>query len=409
MRVAVLDPFSGIAGDMFLAALIDLGLDKDWLRALPARLGLEDIRVDIREVLRGQLACWKVDFDIPPQPHGRHIGEIRRMVAASEAPEPVRVLADAAFTAIASAEAEIHGMTPEEVHLHEVGAVDAILDVVGSIWGLAELGVERVYCGALRVGDGSVRAAHGTLPVPAPATLKLLEGHPIRPGPDGAGELVTPTGAALVRVLSAGPPPAEYIPLASGLGAGTKDFPDRANALRIILAETADTTGGGGGGESLALVAADIDDASPEYLAAVANDLREDGALDVVLIPVVMKKGRPGTRIEVLCTHDTADTFELVLLRDTPSIGVRRMTVTRRALPRASETVDVLGHEVEVKVVQRPGGRRTGKPEFDDVRRVALATGRPAADIFDLARRVWERAGRGKGIPAAGVRPDTTD
>lgn len=392
MRVAVLDPFSGIAGDMFLGALIDLGLEPDWLRKLPERLGLEDIGVDIREVLRGQLACWKVDFDIPPQPHGRHIGEIRRLVAESGAPARVRELADRAFTAIATAEGEIHGMAPEEVHLHEVGAVDAILDVVGSIWGLAELGVEAVYCGPLRVGDGTVRAAHGVLPVPAPATLKLLEGYPIRPGPPGAGELVTPTGAALVRVLSAGPPPDEYVPVASGLGAGTKDFPDRANALRIVLAELQPRDATGPADETLHVLTCDLDDASPEYLAAVADELREAGALDVVLVPVVMKKGRPGTRIEVLCRVEDSPRLQAKVLEDTPSLGVRRAAVQRRALERVVETVEVLGHEIAVKVVTSPGGRRRGKPEFEDVRRVALATGHSAGDIFQLARRAWERA-----------------
>ena len=391
MRIAVLDPFSGIAGDMFLGALVGVGLDREWLRALPERLGLEDVRVDIREVLRGQLACWKVEFDIPPQPHGRHIAEIRRLVAASGAPEPVRRLADAAFTAIATAEGEMHGMSPDEVHLHEVGAVDAILDIVGSIWGLHELGIERVFCGALRVGDGTVRAAHGILPVPAPATLKLLEGHPIRPGPEGAGELVTPTGAALVRVLSAGPPPAEYVPVASGFGAGTKDFADRANALRIVLADVT-VAEVDGQRESLEMLVADIDDGSPEYLAAVADELRDAGALDVVLVPVVMKKGRPGTRIEVLCRADQAFDYELRMLRDTTTIGVRRLTVTRRALERTVEAVDVLGHRVAMKVVALPGGGRRAKPEYEDVRRVALATGRPATDIFDIARRAWERA-----------------
>ena len=391
MRIAVLDPFSGIAGDMFLGALVGVGLDREWLRALPERLGLDDVRVDIREVLRGQLACWKVEFDIPPQPHGRHIAEIRRLVAASGTPEPVRRLADAAFTAIATAEGEMHGMSPDEVHLHEVGAVDAILDIVGSIWGLHELGIERVFCGALRVGDGTVRAAHGILPVPAPATLKLLEGHPIRPGPEGAGELVTPTGAALVRVLSAGPPPAEYVPVASGFGAGTKDFADRANALRIVLADVT-VAEVEGQRESLEMLVADIDDGSPEYLAAVADELRDAGALDVVLVPVVMKKGRPGTRIEVLCRADQASDYELRMLRDTTTIGVRRLTVTRRALERTVEAVDVLGHRVAMKVVALPGGGRRAKPEYEDVRRVALATGRPATDIFDIARRAWERA-----------------
>jgi len=391
MRTAILDPFSGIAGDMALGALLGVGLDAGWLRALPARLGLADVRVEIREVLRGELVCWKVDFEIPPQPHGRHIAQIRELVGRSGAPESVRRRADAAFTAIASAEGEIHGVSAEEVHLHEVGAVDAILDVVGVIWGLDELAVEDVRCGALRTGDGTVRAAHGLLPVPAPATLKLLEGLPIRPGPDGAGELVTPTGAALVRVLASGPPPAEYVPVRSGYGAGTKDFPGRANALRIILAEVAAGAGASGDREQVVLLACDVDDMSPEYLAAAADRARGAGALDVVLLATTMKKGRPGTRVELLCSPEDAERFESLLLTETTTIGVRRSEVSRVALARTEGTVAVLGHEVRVKIVVLPAGGMRVKPEFDDVQRVALATGRRPADIYQLALGAAER------------------
>lgn len=395
MPIAILDPFSGISGDMTLGALIDVGLDPEWLRALPARLGLDGVTVRIREVLRGEIVCRKVDFDIPPQPHGRGIEEIRRLVAAANVPDDVRARADAAFLAIATAEGEIHGMPPEQVHLHEVGAVDAILDVVGAVWGFAQLGVTRVHAGTVSLGDGFVRAAHGMLPVPAPATLKLLEGHPVRPGPEGAGELVTPTGAALVRALSAGPPPNEYVPLRSGFGAGTKDFPGRANALRIILAEER-APGGAGDGEPLVVLAADVDDMSGEYLALVADALREAGALDVVLLQTVMKKGRPGVRVEVLAPERSADALEALLLTESTTIGVRRLAVRRRALPRERGEVRVLDHAIGVKIVTLPDGRRRGKPEFDDVRRVAQATGQPASLILSLAREAAERLCAGR-------------
>ena len=399
MRTAILDPFSGIAGDMALGAMIGVGLDPDWLRALPTTLGLKDITVDIRQVKRGDLVCWKVDFGIPPQPHGRHVKEIRSIVANSGAPESVRARADATFWAIATAEGEIHGVGPEKVHLHEVGAVDAILDVVGVIWGLSELGVEDVRCGVLRVGDGTVRAAHGVLPVPAPATLKLLQGQQISPGPEGAGELVTPTGAALVKILSTGAPPRTYVPLATGFGAGTKDFPDRANALRLILAdvETASATSttsalsDGATRETLILIACDVDDMSPEYLAAVAERARETGALDVVVLATTMKKGRSGARIEVLCRPADADRFEGLLLSESTSIGVRRSVVERLALPRREECVEVLGTSVRVKIVTLPDGARRVKPEFDDVQRLALATGRRPADIYQLVLAASER------------------
>lgn len=387
MPIAILDPFSGISGDMTLGALVAVGLEPAWLEALPGVLGLDGVRVRIQEVIRGEIVCQKVDFDIPPQPHGRHIADIRRLVAAAGVPPDVRERADRVFTAIAEAEAEIHGMSPDDVHLHEVGAVDAILDVVGAIWGLEVLGVTRVHCGTVALGDGTVRAAHGLLPVPAPATLKLLEGHVVRPGPEGSGELVTPTGAALVRVLSAGPPPASFRPLRSGFGAGTKDFRGRANALRMVLAEPAER----GEVERLVTLAADVDDMPGEHLAAAAEALREAGALDVVLLTTLMKKGRPGTRIEVLATEAAADALERALLTQTTTIGVRRVTVERRALPREQRTVEVLGHEITVKLVTLPDGRRRGKPEFEDVRRVALATGRSPADISKLAAAASER------------------
>ena len=391
MPIAILDPFSGISGDMTLGALVDVGLDADWLKALPARLGLDGVTVRVQEVLRGEIACRKVDFDIPPQPHGRHIADIRRMIADAGVPPAVQERANACFTAIAVAEGAIHGMDPDAVHLHEVGAVDAILDVVGSVWGLAELGVTEVYCGTLSLGDGFVRAAHGVLPVPAPATLKLLEGLPVRPGPDGAGELVTPTGAALVKVLSRGAPPRAYVPTASGFGAGTRDLRGRANALRLVLAEHAP---GGADGvdsrETLVALAADVDDAPGEYIAAAADALRDAGALDVVLLATAMKKGRPGTRIEVLARPADADQLEAVLLAESGTIGVRRWEVRRRALPRTMASVDVLGETVAVKVVTLPDGRRRAKPEFDDVRRAARRLDRPLSEVVSLARDAAE-------------------
>ncbi|MEP6495187.1 MAG: nickel pincer cofactor biosynthesis protein LarC [bacterium] len=391
MRIAIFDPFSGIAGDMALGALVHVGLDADWLRALPATLGLDDVRVDIREVIRGEIVCRKVDFDIPPQPHGRHIRDIQKIVAKSGAPDRVRARADETFTAIATAEGEIHGMSPDEVHLHEVGAVDAILDVIGVIWGLDLLGVEQVHCGPIALGDGSVRAAHGILPVPAPATLKLLEGLPVRPGPEGSGELVTPTGAALVRTLSVGVPPAEYTPVRSGFGAGTKDFVGRANALRIVLA---DSMAKGAGVDNLVELVCDIDDMTAEYLAAVGERVRDSGALDVTMVPVTMKRGRPGTRLEVLCRPVDAGRLEELLLIETTTIGVRERAVRRRALPREVIHVTVLGHEIAAKLVSLPNGRHRAKPEFADVQRVALATGQPLQDISRLAASEAERRSR---------------
>ncbi len=388
MSVAILHPFSGISGDMTLGALVSVGLDPNWLRDLPAKLSLDGVTVDIRDVKRAGIACTKVDFTIPPQPHGRHLKHIREIVSRADAPQRVKERADAVFTLITEQEAAIHGTTAERVHLHEVGAVDAILDVLGSVWGLELLGVNAVYCGPIATGDGVVTAAHGTMPVPAPATMKLLEGHVVRPGPQGAGELVTPTGAALVRALSSGPEPATYVPRRSGFGAGTKEFADRANALRIVIADLVSEPRA----EDIVVLTCEVDDMTPEYLAAAADQLRSAGALDVVLQPVVMKKGRPGSRIEVLATPASAESLEALLFSTTTTIGVRRAELRRRALERSAISVQVLGHTVAVKVVQLPDGRPRAKPEFDDVARVAQATGRSAQDIFWLASIEAERA-----------------
>jgi len=389
VTIAILEPFSGIAGDMMLGALVHVGLDPAWLRALPDRLGLDGVGVRIADVQRGMIACKKVDFDIPEQPHGRHIGEVRALLAAAPVPPSVRALADQAFTALASEEGRIHGVAMDEVHLHEVGAVDAILDVIGAIWGLSELGVSRVCCGTISLGDGFVKAAHGVLPVPAPATLRLLEGHTVRPGPDGAGELVTPTGAVLVKVLSSGRPPVRYIPRCSGYGAGTKDLLGRVNALRVTLAD--DATLADGRTERLVLLATDIDDMSPEHVAACADMLREGGALDVVVTGTLMKKGRAGQRLEVLAGEGDAPRLEDLLFLHTSTLGVRRSMVERRVLPRATRVVEVLGHTVRIKVATLPNGTQRSKPEFDDVRAVADATGRALGDVSSLALAAAER------------------
>jgi uncharacterized protein (DUF111 family) len=198
---------------------------------------------------------------------------------------------------------------------------------------------------------------------------------------------VTPTGAALVRVLSSGPPPREYVPLRSGFGAGTKEFTGRANALRLIVAESGSSVEL----ETLVQLASDIDDMTPEYLAATADLLREAGALDVIVLPTIMKRGRAGARLEVLARPADVNRLELLILSETTTIGVRRLEVQRRALPRETRTVDVLGHPVELKVVRLPNGRVRAKPEFSDVQRVAQQTGRPLRDIFQLAADQAER------------------
>jgi pyridinium-3,5-bisthiocarboxylic acid mononucleotide nickel chelatase len=389
MKIAILDPASGIAGDMFLGALVDVGLDKAWLERLPSTLGLSGVEARITDVQRSHVHCVKVDFDIPPQPHGRAVSEIHRLIDAVKIPEKVARSAHAAFEAIAAVEGAIHGVAPDELHLHEVGAVDAILDIIGSIWGIEMLGIERIYNTKVALGDGTVKTARGMLPVPAPATIRLLEGFNVRHGPPGSGELTTPTGAALLRVLSKGAPPQEYVPLTSGYGAGARDIHGQLNALRIILGEASmddqdrhphrrhehvHT-------EHLHVLSADIDDMSPEELAGAADVLRAEGALDVVLLHTTMKKGRLGTRVEALVqSSDLARLEEKIFLQFT-TLGVKTFDVVRNALERESRLLRFDGRDIRVKIATLPDGTQRAKPEFDDLRRVAEETSRPLAEI----------------------------
>lgn len=398
MRIAILDPAHGISGDMTLGALLDVGLDAEWLRALPAALGLDGVTVNISDVRRGEIACRKVDFTIPPQPHGRHLKHIAAIVEGSSAPPAVKRVAMDAFTQLTDVEAAVHGTTREKVHLHEVGAVDAILDVVGAVWGMQQLGVEAVFHTPVALGDGFVEAAHGRMAVPAPATLRLVEGLAVRGAPEGAGELTTPTGAVLLRVLSQGAPPVAYTPVRSGYGAGTRDPKGRANALRIILADVAvehvaslgDHPADGGAREMLALLTSDLDDLSGEYAAGAADLLRASGALDVTLVQTLMKKGRPGLRVEVLCALADADRLEGLLLMESSAIGVRRQVVGRRALLRREVTATVDGQEIRLKVVTLPDGSLRAKPEWEDVAVAARALGRPAIEVAARARLAAE-------------------
>ena len=386
MKIAVIDPASGIAGDMFLGALVDVGLDRAWLERLPAALALDGVGVRVADVQRAGIHCVKVDFEIPPQPHGRPVSEIHRLIDAAHAPPQVAKKAHAAFDAIAKVESAIHGVSTEALHLHEVGSVDAILDIVGSIWGLELLGIDTVFNTPVALGDGTVKTAHGVLPVPAPATIRLLEGFNVRHGPAGSGELTTPTGAALLRVLSKGSAPAEYSARRSGYGAGTRDIKGHLNALRIILGESGVERLHGDHHhhqhtEPLHVLSADIDDMSPEELAGAVETLRAQGALDVVLLQTTMKKGRPGTRVEALVKGSDLARLEEKILVQFTTLGVRRTDVARTALARESRVVRLDGHELRVKVATLPDGTTRAKVEFDDLNRVAQETMRPLNDI----------------------------
>ncbi len=386
MSIAIIDPSAGISGDMTLGALLSLGVPATWLEQLPGRLGLAGVKVSIRDVRRAEIGCRQIEFVIPEQPHGRHVAELVTLVERAPVSAWVKERAVRAFRLIGAAEGQVHGVPAERVHLHEVGAVDAVLDIVGSIEGFELLGVDAVYHRPVAVGNGWVEAAHGRLPVPAPATALLLEGLEVTAAGPVEGEATTPTGAALLRVLSEGPPPARWRLVRSGWGAGSRDPHHYPNALRILLAEPAAEAG------QVAVLATDIDDLSPEYVEPLRQAVLDAGALDVQTWPVQMKKGRTGFRCEVVVEDARVDAVTAALFRHSTTAGVRRAHVERVTLPRRQVTVRLGGDvQVRVKVLETaPGALPRVKPEYEDVLAAAQALGQAPLEVARAAQRSAE-------------------
>jgi uncharacterized protein (TIGR00299 family) protein len=383
MSIALIDPAAGISGDMTLGALLALGVPEQWLTELPHRLGLEGVGVAVRNVKRCGVACLQVQFSIPEGPHGRHVGELVTLVQQAPVSDWVRQRAVSAFRSIGEAEGRVHGLPAERVHLHEVGAVDAVLDIVGAIEGFERLGVTAIYHRPVSVGRGWVEAAHGRLPIPAPATALLLEGLEIATNGPVEGEATTPTGAALLRVLSSGPPPDRWRLVSSGWGAGSRDPEGYPNALRILVAEPAVQAG------QVVLLATDVDDMSPEYVEPLRRALFDAGAADVQTWPVQMKKGRTGFRCEVVVDEGRADEVTAALFRHSTTAGVRRTRAERVTVARRQVTVQLAGSvRVRVKVLEASGGGAVRlKPEYDDVVAAAQALGQAPLDVARAAQR----------------------
>jgi pyridinium-3,5-bisthiocarboxylic acid mononucleotide nickel chelatase len=372
-RVLYVDCIGGVAGDMMLGALIHAGAEVE----LPD-LDVEGLRLELGTAERHGITATTVTVKGGPgQPH-RHWSSIRAQIDAAGLPERPRARAQAAFERLAVAEGRIHGIAPEQVHFHEVGAVDAIGEVVGVALALESLGIDRVVCSPLPVGRGFVDAAHGRLPLPAPATLALLEGAPIH-GVDIAMELVTPTGAALVASLadSFGPIPAMTVQ-GSGYGAGTRDLEQLPNVVRVILGSEA-TTGG------VSLIEANLDDLLPELAPDAAAACFAAGALDVWTTPIQMKRGRPAFTLSALTRPQDERAVAGAMLRETSTLGVRIAHLDRIELDRESFTVEVGGEPVRVKVGTLDGRVVNLAPEHADCARVASISGDPV-------KVVWARA-----------------
>ncbi len=392
MRIGWFDNFSGISGDMCLGALVGAGWPASEMEGLPARLGLDGVRVSISVVKRGALAATRVDVvvDEGRQPH-RHLRDVEELIGRARVSDAVRARAREVFGRLADAEAEVHGSTRDKVHFHEVGAADALVDVLGTLAGLEWLGIARVCAAPPRLGRGRVRAAHGEIPVPAPATTLLLRGAPVEIG-DVEGELTTPTGAALLATLVTewGPPPPLRIE-AVGTGAGAREFATHANVLRLVMGES---VGGSSGRGRVAVLETAVDDDNPQFTATLPDRLVAAGALDAMLAPVTMKKGRPGSWLVVVAPPEQAEALARVLLEHSSTLGVRVRMEDRWELPRRTEQVPTPYGTVTVKVALLPDGRERATPEFESVRTVAAKTGQPLREIAEAAVAAWrERAG----------------
>ena len=376
MIVAHLDCFSGISGNMLLGAVVDAGLPQAALEEELGKLDLPGWRLRIEPVRRRGLAATLVEVETEGTPPRRDLNDIRRLIAASALAEEVKRTAAAVFGRLAEAEAAAHGEAVERVHFHEVGAVDAIVDVVGAVAGLHRLGVARVTASPLPLGGGWVEFSHGRFPVPAPAVAELIRDVPVYGGPVES-ELVTPTGAAILTTLcqAYGPLPSMRV-RSVGYGAGSRDL-SHPNALRLFLGEQAEGTGD----EALVLLETNIDDMNPELFEHVMDRLFEAGALDVFLTPIIMKKGRPATMVSALGEVGRRDELAAILFAETTTLGVRIQELTRRCLAREVVEVETRWGRVRVKVA-RSDGITTISPEYEDCRRLARESGVPLKEIY---------------------------
>lgn len=382
MKIAYFDCISGISGDMILGALLDLGLPLESLRQELSALGISGYEIKCDKVFKNGFRATKCDVIVSDDVHERHFSDIKDIINHSRLSEKIRQRALDVFHRLAEVEAEIHGVPVDEVHLHEVGGLDTIIDVAGTLIGLELLGIDRVVASPLPLGRGAIQGAHGVIPLPAPAALGLLKGAPVV-GIDYAFEFVTPTGAALLSSLadSFGVIPAMTL-TSIGYGAGGRDLPI-PNLLRIIIGES--PSQGYSTLETLAMIETNLDDLNPQVYGYVMEILFERGALDVTFTPVQMKKNRPGVLISVLCRPMDAQELEHILYSETSTIGIRRHYVERRSLARTFSKVNTPYGQVTIKIVQVAEGNTRASPEYEDCHRLAASSGVPLLDIYRAA------------------------
>jgi hypothetical protein len=381
MKILYFDCFSGISGDMTLAALLDLGLPQEKLRLELEKLNLKNYGLNIFGSSRKGISATGVEVTVGPDKEShRHFSDIRKIIENSSLETEVKKTSLAIFQRLAEAEAKIHAQGVEDVHFHEVGAVDSIVDIIGTAIGIEFFQPGEILSSELPMGRGFVQSEHGRLPLPAPATLEILKGFPLKGG-EMEGEFVTPTGAAIVATLSS---KVTSFPLMTpekiGYGMGKKDFPDRPNLLRLVLGEAREAFLI----DSASVIEANIDDMNPEFYDYLMERLFERGALDVSLSPLLMKKNRPGTLLRVIAHEGEAEALSDLILRESTSLGVRSYAVHRKKLPREVKEIDTKYGRIRVKI----SGDLRFQPEYEDCKRVALEKGVPIQEVYQEAMKM---------------------
>jgi uncharacterized protein (TIGR00299 family) protein len=388
MTLAYFDCFSGISGDMTLGALVDAGVSLDALRAELSKLGLPGYEITSEKVKRSAIAATKVHVIIERKDREpRYLSDILAVIDSSTLSPPVKEKSSRIFKRLADAEAKVHGTTPDKIHFHEIGAVDAIVDIVGAVIGIELLGVSRIAASAINVGSGTVQTSHGLLPVPAPATAELLTGIPWYQS-STPFELATPTGAAVISTLGTSfglLPPMKVGRIA--YGAGDKDVPDRPNVLRLMLGEQTAAYEE----DSSVLIETNIDDMNPQVYDYLIDKLMHQGAQDAYLTPIIMKKGRPAVLLSVLT--DTSETDRLIdaIFRETTSIGVRVREVGRKKLSREIREIDTVYGTIKIKISRRGEEIFTVTPEYEDCKKIADEKQMPLKTVMEAAIASFSR------------------
>lgn len=387
-KILYLEPVGGIAGDMFLAAAVDLGVSPEAIAQALSGLKVPGWKLAVSRAVRHAISGTHLDVVVDePEVHPhRAYTDIRQLIEAAETlPPRAKARALEVFRAIGEVEAKVHGVSLEEIHFHEVGAVDSIVDICGAAVVLELLGDPEVYAAPPPLGSGTIRVAHGSMPIPVPATLELLKDVPVRF--EGVGELTTPTGAALLKVLTRIGQPPDFIVERVGYGVGTKDFKDRPNVLRASLGRAEDKA------EGLWVLEANLDDSTPQLLGYLVERLLAVGSLDAWVTPAVMKKGRPGHLLSVMVEGGKREVVMDVVLRESTTLGVRFHRVERQALERDWVEVETPWGRVRVKRGLRGGEVLNSHPEFEDCRRVAEAAGVPVKQVIAAAMAALGRGG----------------